>query len=474
MTNRIRNCGIFILLICCGSCSHKTSPAVQSTITRNVSRSLPALPASILNVPVKIFIAPFIVQAEKLAPREITSTGWPAYLPSGCDFRYKYRFIRSGFQFSCVNNRINVAMNGNYQIAGSKTVCVMNQSVSPWINGSCGFGNEPMRKVNINLVSDLQFLPDYRLRTLTRVDKVLAVDKCLVTVFNNDVTQQVMDSIAASVNFYGQTIDAVMNNMRFDRYLTPIAEKAGKKIPLSTYGYMKLNANAVHMGPINFSADTLRFTAGISCFPEISSDSINYSSTNFLPPLTNADAGNDFNLTANAIYDYTTIDTLLTRTLRNREFDVKGERIKIVAVHVRGLDEYQVEFKISFTGTKKGTLFLRGTPELDPVAQVLSVPDLEYDLNSSSLVLQLGKTFFNRQILDNLRAQAKINVTDLYQKNKSRIDNQFNRTVSEGIFLKGNTSQLRLNGLVINKDNVLVQANVKGNLSLVINKSGSF
>jgi hypothetical protein len=458
-------CGWFGLQSC--STSHKTTTV---TPTPPAKKTLPPLPESVLNIPVKLAIAPFLQQAEQLAPKEVLSAGWPNYINSSCEFRYKYRFVRSVFQFSCTNNRINVAMNGSYQIAGSKTVCVMNQSVYPWVNGSCGFGTEPMRKVNINLIADLQFMPDYHLQTFTRTEKLVPVDKCLVTVFKNDVTGEILDSIAASVNEFGKNIDAIVKQLDFNKVIAPIADKAGKKIPLSTYGYLKLNASELNMGPINFAADTLLFTAGISCFPEISSDSINYSVAKHLPPLKGNIVGNGFALHANAIYDYSTIDTLLTRTLRNREFAVKGEKIKIADIKLRGLDNYRVEFKISFTGTKKGTLFLTGTPALDIPTQNITVPDLEYDLNSSSLTLVLGKTFFNRQILDNLRKQAKVNVAELYQKNKSRIDAQFNRNVADGITLRGTTSQLRLNGLVINKDNVQVQVNLNGNASLVIAK----
>lgn len=459
---------VFLLAACGGS--RKTSLSVTPAPARN----LPALPASTLYIPVKVAIKPFLEMAEKMAPREITSTGWPAYINSSCDFRYKYRFVRSVFRFACINNQVQVTMNGEYQIAGSQSVCVLNQPVSPWVNGSCGFAPESMRRVNISLSSQLRFLPDYRLQTSTAVSKVTAIDKCLVTVFNNDVTAQVTDSIAASVNAYGKNIDAVVNSMRFDNYLQPLAEKAGRKIPLSTYGYMKLNASNINLGPINFSSDTLRFTAAVSCYPEISSDSINRSVTNSLPPLGAAASGNGFTITTNAIYDYTTIDTLLTRTLHNREFDIKGEKIKISKVQVRGLDHYRVEFKLVFTGTKRGTLILSGTPELDLQQQTISVPDLEFDLNSSSLALQIGKTFFSQRILDNLRSQAKVDVRDLYYKNKAKIDAQLNRSVSTGIDLEGNTNQLRLNGLIINKDNVQVQASVAGNISLLISEVPGF
>lgn len=468
MNNRILLLGIlplFALFISCGSSKKAAAPEVPPVV-----KTLPPLTESVIHIPVKIVVKPFLQQAEQLAPTTITSDGWPAYLQSGCDFRYKYRFLRSGFQFSCVNNRVTMTMNGRYQIAGSKTVCVLGQSVSPWINGSCGFGDEPMRRVNIQLISDLRFTPDYRLQTSTRVEKVQAIDKCVVTVFNNDVTQQVMDSIAASVNFYGATIDQNMRNLRFDEVLNPVAEKAGKKIPLSTYGFMKLNANSIKLGAINLTGDTLKFIAGLSCFPEISSDSINTAVTQHLPPLSGTVNGDGFNLTTNAIYDYRTIDTLLTRTLRGREFDVKGEKIRISGVEVSGLDNYKVRFKVDFTGTKRGTLFLTGTPELDILTQQLQVPDLEYDLNSSSLVLAVGKTFFNRQILESLRQQAKINVRELYQKNKMKIDTQLNRAIMDGIQMTGNTQELRLTGLVINKDNVQVQAQVKGQVNLVITK----
>jgi hypothetical protein len=84
--------------------------------------------------------------------------------------------------------------------------------------------------------------------------------------------------------------------------------------------------------------------------------------------------------------------------------------------------------------------------------------------------LAVGKTFFNRQILESLRQQAKINVRELYLKNKMKIDTQLNRAIMDGIQMTGNTQELRLTGLVINKDNVQVQAQVKGQMNLVITK----
>ena len=83
--------------------------------------------------------------------------------------------------FSRVNNKVNIAFKGNYQIAGSKTVCAFDRQVSPWVSGSCGFGNEPMRKVDITISSFLELLPQYQVRTTTKVDNIIAQDKCVVS-----------------------------------------------------------------------------------------------------------------------------------------------------------------------------------------------------------------------------------------------------------------------------------------------------
>ena len=226
------------LIFACGT-ARKTS-AVPET-----SQTLPALQESVINVPVKLFARPYIRQAENMAPLEFTSERWPDYDLSSCDFRYKYRFVRSNLGFACTNNRMTITFAGNYQIAGSKTVCAFGKQVSPWVNGSCGFGSEPMRRVMITINSQLEFQPNYTLKTTTLPEKVQAVDKCTVTIFNNDITQLVIDSIGASVAAFGSYMDKTIAGMNFTSTLQTLASKVGRKIPLMDYGYIKLNPSAV-------------------------------------------------------------------------------------------------------------------------------------------------------------------------------------------------------------------------------------
>src|SRR5579871_1403517 len=181
--------------VACHPAKQLTAPTVKVV----VEDSLPVLPQSEIDLPIKVAGRPLLLAADSLFPREFLSPGWPNYLQPSCDFRYKYRFVRSGFIITCVNNVLGVQLTGNYQVAGAKCLCSLNKPVSPWISGSCAFGKEPLRRVNINVSSRLSFLPNFKIATITAPGKIDAMDKCYVSLFSSDVTQQVLDSIRASV-----------------------------------------------------------------------------------------------------------------------------------------------------------------------------------------------------------------------------------------------------------------------------------
>ena len=206
-----------------------------------IAAALPTLQPSQINIPFKIYARPFFEKAETMAPPEFTSGGWPAYLQTGCDFKYKYRFVRSGFLFNVVNNKVTITLNGNYQIAGAKCLCAFNKQASPWVMGSCGFGAEPLRRVQIIIGSQLQFNQNYSVKTTTRVESLKAIDQCSVTLFNQNVTPEVLDSIRASVVSFTQSMDSTISGFDFSETINKAAAMVGKKISLKNYGFMKVN-----------------------------------------------------------------------------------------------------------------------------------------------------------------------------------------------------------------------------------------
>lgn len=454
-----------MLLLVFFSCN--SSKKIESSALAN---SLPPLQESFINIPIKIYAKPYLDKAELQTPLQFNSPGWPDFLISGCDFRYKYRFVRSGLRFSCVNNKATITMIGSYQIAGSKTVCAFGKQVSPWISGSCGFSPEPMRRVEINIASVFYFQPNYTIKSVSGVEKINPLDKCMVTILNSDVTDIVTDSIRSSVNAFSSSLDQTISSINLSALISKIGVAVGKKIPLSTYGFIKINPSAINLGPINFNKDTISLTAGFACFPEVSSDSNNHMITKFLPPLTATTLAGGFVINTNAAYDYLFIDSLLTRLVKDKPFQIEGTTIIIKKVVVRGLEHNAVEIRFDFTGSKSGTIFLTGRPVLDSKNQVISIPDLDYSLRSRDIVLNLGKTFFNKRIISTIREKAVIKIDDLYHQNKTRLDSAFNRNFAQNIYTTGNSREIKLTALVVKKDNLLFQLRAAGSMNVVVGK----
>jgi hypothetical protein len=103
---------VITLLFSCTS-AKKTAAAMEE------QQTLPELPLSELDIPVRLAAAPIMAKAEHLVPAEFTSNAWPQFMQPSCDFRYKYRFVRTALQISCNNNLFNIRFGGNYQVSGT-------------------------------------------------------------------------------------------------------------------------------------------------------------------------------------------------------------------------------------------------------------------------------------------------------------------------------------------------------------------
>lgn len=455
-----------LTLIAFVSCSSSKKAIIPPPVLPTTT--LPSLPESQINVPVKIAMPQLLAKAAQLIPKQVTSEGWPAYLKTSCEYQYKYRFIPGNFNFNCINNQIQVKLNGTYQVAGERCICALGKQTTPWVGGSCGFGNEPMRKTEIFITSQLNFQPNYTVKSYTTTQKVTAAEKCMVTMFNMDITQQVLDSIKSSTNVFCESMDSVINGFDFSSTTKDLAERINKKIPLNKYGYLKINPSAARMGKLNYNKDTLQSVLGISCFPELQSDSTNNYSAAFLPPLQNADVTGGVTVYNNARYDYVFITSLINQLVKDSSFVLEGNRITIKNVLVSGADNGKVEITVDFAGDKKGSLYLVGTPKLDVVQQIISMPDLDYSLKSNDVMLRLGKTFFNKKIINTLREKANIKINELVEKNRTAIDAQLSKKLSESAFSQGALTDIKVRALLIGKDMIQAQTCTRANISIII------
>jgi hypothetical protein len=461
----MRYCFVLLFAIAgitaCGPSKKLTAPA----ITVMVADTLPELPSSEIDLPIKIAGRPLLMAADSIFPREFVSPGWPGYLQPSCDFRYKYRFVRSGFTLHCTNNRVSIAMQGNYQVAGGKCLCALGKPVSPWVMGYCGFDREPMRRVDIAFSSQLSFQPDYHIRTSSGVDQVKALDPCNMSIFSVDMTQEMMDSIRSSILYFCRGFDVAAGKTDVARYLRQTAARAWQKTPIGPYGYLIINPVSVRVGTLNYVRDTVDVSLGISCRPELSSDARG----NAPPPLPALHPGANRSgvaLYLPANYEYSFISKLLNDSLHDRSFEYKGRTVVVREVAVRGIERHKIELRIDFSGSYTGRIFLRGTPVLDTARQTLSVPDISYSLESHDLLVKMAKALLRGKIRRNLQGNSVLDLAALLKTNRASLNAQLNRMLMPNLYTTGELRQLRLIGLLAGEKSIQAQLFLQADLAV--------
>lgn len=456
-------CGLFLItmLASCSSSKKAASPAVSQR------DSLPPLPYSEIDIPIKIATRSLLTKAETMVPKEFNSDKWPDYTQSTCDFRYKYRFVRSALTFGLVNNQAAIGFGGNYQIAGSRAICAFDKPVSPWVSGSCGFGNEPMRKVSIALNSAISFLPSYKIKSTTKLTQLTPLDKCQVTLFNNDMTGEVMDSIRASVAAFTHTFDSSLAALDFSKMLRMVSEKSSRKIMLSKYGFLQVKPTSVRVSPMNLMNDTLLMTAGVSGYAELTSDSTELQDIRNFPVLQTAAGRDGISIYANTHYDYAFLSKIITDTVRDKAFDIEGRTFVIKKIDIRGTDTRVLEIRVDFAGSKRGTFILYGTPVLDVVKQTISIPDVNFGIETRDVVLNVGEKLFRNKIINSLKQKAFVDIPSLIAKSKPQLDAQLNRRLNANFVTRGRLQDVKITGLAMGKNVLHLQTYIRANIELV-------
>ena len=456
---------IVVTIILAGCSGSKKTTAVSVPAT--VSDSLPPLPISEIDIPIKIYTRPLLTRAETMVPKEFTSEKWPDYTQSSCDFRYKYRFVRSGLTFGLVNNQVAIGFGGTYQIAGSRAVCAFDKPISPWVSGSCGFGSEPMRKVNISLGSAVSFLPTYKVKSTTQLLQLTPIDKCTVTLFNNDMTGEVMDSIRASITAFTHTFDSSIAALDFSNMLKMVSEKSSRKIMLSKYGFLQVKPMSVRVSPMQLSRDTLTMTAGVSGYAELTSDSTDLPTINNFPALQTTAGRDGVSIYANTHYDYVFLSKIITDTIKDKAFDIEGRTFVIKNIEIRGTDSKQLEIRVDFAGSKKGRFILYGTPVLDVVKQTISIPDINYGIETRDIVLNVGEKLFRNRIINSLKEKAFIDLPSLISKTRPQLEGQLNRRVNPNFSTRGKLHDVKITGLATGKSVLHMQTNIRASIELI-------
>jgi predicted small lipoprotein YifL len=463
-----RTAAVLLTALTLTSCDRKTELEAPPPRTSADVDSLPAMPPSLLEVPLTYDLTPVVAQLEKAIPKKFGDLDKKQEIPGNDRMHFAYAAERDPFTVSLDGNTARIRAVIHYAGRGW-----YNAPVAPEVSASCGTNDQRPRAI-IELTADLTLTSDWRLRSRSRVGEVAAFseedrDQCRITFLKMNVTDKVTDAARKQLQAQTTEVDARIASLdlrsKFEQWWKLISQP----IRLTDSVWLQINPMTVSKGETSGQKKMLTATVGLKAAPRIITGMRPATTAKPLPPLDPAVVvGDGFHILMEAALDYDMASSLMTKELAGKRIERAGQYVEVRSLRVFGIGGGQLALELRFAGTTGGRVFFVGTPTYDGKTDQLYVPDLDYDVASADAIVR-GLAWMNHDdIRDFLRARARWPVGGLLAQARTSLLGGLNRELAPGVRLSGEVTHVEALGVHAGLRAVMVRAHADGSLRLDI------
>jgi hypothetical protein len=451
---------LVFLLVSCGS----INPEAPEIIVQE-ELEIPPQPVSLIKVPIKVNLKPYFDETNKSVPTKFEGGD------HSCDgVSFDYIFKRNPINFEGKGKFLEFEVKGKYSLSldycpectslfSSKGNCL-----TPRIYASCGIG-EPMRKMYVAYKTEIGVTDSYKLNSTTKLKKVKALSPCKITVFKYNATETLETEVAGALKEVEKDIDKEISSVDLRPDMEETWNALWEPFDLNGYGFMYLKPSEVSVSDIKFKGDTAYFNAFLKASPSVYLDTVPVAAKP-LPDLSKFERNNGFDITMDIAAKYDSLSSILSQNLSGVKTEISGKEVIFGDIEVHGAANHRINIKVEFSGSKKGVLYLTGTPVFNEEAQHISFPDLEFDLDTKSALLKSAKWLFDKKITKMVREAASMDLAPYLEDLKSTIDESLNGKIDEGIYMNGKVNTIHINYIYPREDKLFIRLQSTGALGI--------
>lgn len=448
------------MFVSCGSIQPE-----MPDLTDNDHWVKPKQELSTINVPLSINLRPYFDQTNRNTPKKFEGQ------QQNCEgVSFSYQFIRNPIDFAGKGEHLSFKVNGRYALNLNYCPQCTNMFTSeggcvvPRIYASCGVG-EPMRDVSILFNSELGLTREYKLESNTKLKDVKAISPCKITVFQYNATEKIEEEIRKSLKSVEKDIDKQIGSVDLRPEVEKVWQALQSPIDLSGYGKLHLMPEKLSLGKMNFKGDSAFVDVAISSKPVVYIGK-QPQTEKLLPPLSDYSAGNGFSISLDVEAQYDSLSRVVTSAIKGKIVELNGKQIIFEELIIQSAHGKQLNLALRFSGSKKGILYLNATPSFDSKLQLLSFPDIDYDIKTKNLILKSAKWLFDKRITDTLKEKAIIDMKTYLDEMKVLINEQLNQEISSGVYMSGKVHKLEAELLHPGNHYLFIRFLSQGNLSI--------
>lgn len=228
--------------------------------------------------------------------------------------------------------------------------------------------------------------------------------------------------------------------------------------------WLRLTPREVMLYPMYAQNNRVRLSVGISTFAELAVGP--EPAPQPLQPLPGLKLVNSFDKTfriaLNADLFYKELRAIASPLLLNKRFDSDGKSIIVKELDLYGNGDKLV-VKLETEGSLEGVVYLTARPVFNPQTNVFSVEDVDFDMQTRSLLMRTADWFLHGTIRGMLQERLNMDLTQRLEQSRQMAGKALARVqLMEHVVLKGDIKSLRFNDVIVQQDRISIQVYTEG------------
>lgn len=442
-------------------------------VSEDVDEAPAAPPPSTVDAPILYDLAPAIAALEAAVPRTFGDIG--ARQQAGGNRRLEFAFSASRTPFAIAIDGFTVRISTVIEYAGRGWY---HPVIGPEISAACGTGGVERPRLRATLTSRVTLNPDWSITTRTRLSELKPVtestrDRCRVTVFRIDVTSRVMDAARSALAKQLATLDrnvaSVDTRSRFESWW----RRLQLPIRLADSIYLTINPLGAQLDGIESNDRTLIANVRLLVQPRVVTGP-RPNDFALMKPIPNLTFGTSdargLEIFMEGTFTYPVATSLLRKAVRGKSVIQGGRSIVIRDVRLLGIGDRRVALGVDLGGAVRGRVYFTGTPVIDTATRQVAVPDLDYDVGSSNLLVQGLDWLRGDDLRDLLRTFARFPDAQAIGRLVPLAERGMNRQLADGVVLRASIHEARGVSVRATTRDLRVYAEARGTARLAISK----
>jgi hypothetical protein len=454
--------GVAVILVLLG-CTRETKTPATASAPPDVGAPPPAaVPLSRFSVPLEYDVTAVLRLVDQVVPKTFGSMDSVKSINGDSRKHYAFEARRGPFTAFATGREMHLRATLAYAARG-----YYKPPIGPTLSAGCG-GKEDRPRIVLELATPLSLTPDWHLVSHARLVKIEPAtteqrDRCDVGILHTDVTDRVLDAARSALTKQLPAIDRKVGTVSLASHVNDWWAMLARPIPLTKGVWLALQPEQLRMGKVSGSAKVLTVPVSLDARPKIvTGEQPPEVHAGGPPPLGKDTASEGFRIAIEGLVDYGTATRAITTALAHRKLTKAGRSVTVEEVTVMPGSRGRLVLALSFAGDASGRLRLIGTPRYHARRNEVSVPDLDYDLDTESRIVNAYEWLKSDDLRRMLREKAHLSAEPALEKGRALLLSGLNRKLGDAVTLSATVDSVAVNGLYVTRDGMLLRAEATG------------